>query len=281
MGKIYRSRFKRTPKGHGIALQPRDLDMLDFIQRHERVTSQEILEYLQSSPSNTRKRLRDIFHELNLVGRPTNKRELAALAGKPLIYMLTPEGEKALGARKHVHAVPHGGWHEHLYFLTRITVWVELWCKKNQATFIHREELFSKADHKSLRMTVNDHPHIPDDLFGIDYDGKRRYFFLEADRATEDLKTIYRKIDAYDHIMRTKEFQKLGVHNPFVLLVTLSAGRALTILKYIETNTLYPQAFLLKAHPEFNEPYHKVTKFYGIVDDPWLSTKGEYTIARP
>jgi len=278
-----RSRYKRMPLGKRIALRPRDIEVLDFAQRHERVTSPEIYRFIGTESTKYRQRLRNIFHELGYLERPTHKRELAALAGKPLIYALSEAGAKVLSARRHVHAKPHSGWHEHLYILTRLTAWFELACRKHGFRFIHREELFARpeATNKQLRMMVSGHPHIPDDLFGIEYtDGKKRYFALEADRATEDLKTIYRKIDAYDAMLQSRAFKDWGLFNLTVLIVTLSPGRVLTLLEYVKNNTRYPKAFLFKAHPEFEEPYHKVTDFYSVMEKLWLTAEGEFFIDR-
>lgn len=283
-----RNRTKRTPTGRAIYTTARDLDILDLIQRHERVSSHEVYTYQsllhQTSLTDRQyiqRRLRNLYHEKGFVERPRKQRETDTFHSNYLIYSLTEAGELELGTRRHVYAKRISGWEQHLHFLTRLTVWMELACIKHGLQYIHREKLFERADTKQLRIMVGDTPHIPDDIFGINYGDRRRYFALEADRATEDLKTIFRKIDVYDALMHSQQFKQWGIFNITVLICTLSPGRALTVLDYIRNNTRYPKAFLIKAYPQFDRPYAKATDFWEVLEKPWTSAQGEYSIMTP
>lgn len=103
---------------------------------------------------------------------------------------------------------------------------------------------------------------IPDAVFGIEYAGgvrnTYRFFALEADRGTMPVVRTTRRQSDYrtklrgyqDIIARQRYRSQFGLPNLFVLTVTTSEARKMTILKAIADSACDARVFLIKATPQ-------------------------------
>lgn len=88
-----RSRFHRQPTGKRIVLTGRDIELFQLLWRYRFLRSDRIVAYLApKSPKRLIERLGDLYHEVQLVNRPTAQWNEARAEQKHLAYELTNKG---------------------------------------------------------------------------------------------------------------------------------------------------------------------------------------------
>ena len=177
-----------------------------------------------------------------------------------------------------------------------ITASIELAAQEASFRFISQEEIFSHTKcPESTRRAKNPlelpalmSTLIPDQLFGIEYQGKFRFFALEADRnhesiASKDLaKNSYgRKIKGYSEIFGNRIYKTVwGIPNLRVLTVTTNPSHMHSMISYTKDNTLDASSFLFTCKTEFGRDWKVPGLLKDIFTDPWQTTKEPYFINR-
>lgn len=135
---------------------------------------------------------------------------------------------------------------------------------------------------------------VPDDLFGIDYGGKYRFFAVEIDRKTERLtttnmeqrelhKSVYgQKVLSYIDILRNGIYkQHWGIPNLIVLTVTTNQTHMQNMMAHLKSlNEPKLQGhFLFQAKPDFGSAW-RVPEIMRDLFGEWKSTDGKFDISK-
>lgn len=213
-----RCRTRPTSTGKRIAPQPRDLLWFEKLAEHGPLPSSFLLAFAidtHASEKRAKERLTDLFHEHStphkgayLTRPPQQFRTLDARYNQ-LVYDLSPASVAALRAcGSAIRPARSGPW-QHSLMVSCITASIELACnERDDVNYISQSKILSRAG-SGLRWPTKicdpvtgatyEKDLLPDAVFGLEYltlAGKRyRFYALEADRATEPLRSaqIHRK----------------------------------------------------------------------------------------
>jgi hypothetical protein len=249
MRQLPQSRITRKPTGKRITLRPRDMLMLEFIQRHGPLPSHYLYEATKHISRNMfwhRKRLKDLWNERDTphgsfyLERPFQQFQTYFARSQFIVYGLTDASRQALAdaGKLNQYATPPGGGFTHALMTSCVTASIELECAKAGHRYISQEEILARAPvstrtakqplampseishtfkkEGSTYTHTSNRPTVPDQLFGIDYGGKASFFALEIDRATEPVfrfnltqNSYLRKVLCYRAINRSRAYEKM------------------------------------------------------------------------
>jgi hypothetical protein len=254
-------RFERAPI-RGMALTPRDLDILRAVYRHRLLRSTHLAALSGGSVQATLRRLQLLFHH-SYLDRPPMQLDWYARGSEPMVYALGNRGSESLEAEDEVR---QGGirWDtknrnlsriflHHTLAVAEVMVAFEVACRKREGVqLIQPEEVLAGTPEATQRRRLpfrwqvevrqGDRSHRlgvePDRVFGLRFEGvpesrERAFFFLEADRGTMPVArkgiaqtSFARKLLAYQETWR-RELHKthFGIPNFRVLTVTTSEER--------------------------------------------------------
>lgn len=254
-----RPRFRRVPTS-SFRLTDRDLEIIQHVERHRLLNSDQIVALLGAgSPQHVRRRLTLLFHNRYLDRPPVQISDFYRTAGSlPMVYGLGNRGADVLAERLDQPRKP-GDWAEknrslrstyfhHTLMVASIMVAFEVGCRKHDSVRLTRwEEILEGTCPEETRRSKRPLtwkvrlPEIgwlgvtPDRVFGLEFSDRpvsRRhsYFFLEANRASmpvfrKDLRgtSIFRKLLAYQATAAQKlHAERFGINNFRVLTVTRS-----------------------------------------------------------
>ncbi len=257
-----RPRFKRSLT-RNFHLTERDLQIIQHVQRHRLLNSEQIVSLLGSgSPQQIRRRLQLLFHNRYLDRPPVQIADFYRTPGTlPMVYGLGNKGAEVL-AEQLERPLSRVDWtsknrsigprfFHHTLMVASIMVAFEVACRRHDdVRLIPWEEILEttcpqetkrKKHPLTWRVRVPDHGPLgitPDGAFGLHFldrpEGRNRsYFFLEADRASmpvfrKDLRgtSVVRKLLAYHQTAAQKLHSELfGINNFRVLTVTRSPNQ--------------------------------------------------------
>ncbi|MEL6919700.1 MAG: replication-relaxation family protein [Pseudomonadota bacterium] len=192
--------------GKRIRLTNRDRLWLNAIHQHGPLASSFLLEYAKTmgaSEKRSTERLTDLFHEADTahggpyLTRPPQQFHTIDSRYNQLVYDLGPAAEKAGYKRQ----TANGPW-LHRFMVSSITASIELAIRdRPDLRIIPQAAILDRADTGlGCEVQIDDGAGklkktrlVPDAIFGIEYlteQGSRfRFFVVEADRATEPLKS--------------------------------------------------------------------------------------------
>lgn len=239
-------RFTRVDDPPGIALTDRDRAILQRVAAHRFLTSRQIACVLGAPAQPVLRRLQRLFHH-GYLDRPRAQIEYFHHGGsQPLIYglgrravpIVFPKGD----TRPRVDNLQVGRLHlRHTSLIAEVLIRMELACAETgDVRFVPEAELRKRdgfrwsvmVRHRGAGRRVG---LVPDAVFALERrDGKRAYFFLEADRGTMPVQraglaqsSFFRKMLAYSATWsQGLHRRKFGFHRFRVLTVTPSARRA-------------------------------------------------------
>ena len=258
---IRRPRFDRAPM-RGMALTPRDLDILRAVHRHRLLRSTHLAALTGGSRQATLRRLQLLFHH-SYLDRPPMQLDWYARGSEPMVYALGNRGAEVLEAEGEAR---RGGirWDtknrnlsriflHHTLAVAEVMVAFEVACRSREdVQFIPPEEVLAEAPESTRRLRLpfrwqveiheGGKPHRlgvePDRVFGLRFEAepenrRRAYFSLEADRGTMPVvrkglaqTSFFRKLLAYQETWRQGLHRThLGIPNFRVLTVTTSWER--------------------------------------------------------
>lgn len=306
-----RSRTRPTPTGKRITPQPRDLLWFEKLAEHGPLPSSFLLAFAKDthrSEKRAKERLTDLFnedrtpHKGTYLTRPVQQFRTLDARYNQLVYDLSPASVAALReSGSAIRSARSGPW-QHSLMVSCITASIELACnERDDVNYIPQSKILARAD-KSLRWTTEicdpdsgasyEKDLLPDAVFGLEYltpDGTRyRFYALEADRATEPLRSaeIHRKsflrhlLQYEDYIESAGYREHLNLTAPMMVLnVTTSEERAQRMLGL--TKELFPRGNsyqLFRTWGAFGAAYAPPRPEFRLINESWRSTQAHYTI---
>ncbi len=256
-----RPRFDRAPV-RGIALTPRDLQILRAVYRHRLLRSTHLVALSGSSRQATLRRLQLLFHH-GYLDRPSMQLDWYARGSEPLVYALGNRGAEILES---LDGVRRCGirWDtknrnlsrvflHHSLAVSEVMVAFEVACREREGVrFIPPEEVLAGAPEATRRLRLPFRWQVevrqggnlhrlgvePDKVFGFHFEGgpenrQHAYFFLEADRGTMPVTrkglaqtSFVRKLLAYQETWRQSlHTAHFAIPNFRVLTVTTNRER--------------------------------------------------------
>lgn len=266
-----RCRTKPTSTGKRTKPQPRDLLWFEKLAEHGPLPSSFLLAFAKDthvSEKRAKERLTDLFnedrtpHRGSYLTRPAQQFRTLDARYNQLVYDLSPASVAALRkSGSTIRPARSGPW-QHSLMVSCITASIELACNEcDDINFIPQSKILARAE-ASLRWTTEicdpdsgasyEKDLLPDAVFGLEYltsEGKRyRFYALEADRATEPLRSaeIHRK-SFLRHLLQYEDYIEGGLYRDhldltapmMVLNVTTSEERKRRMLAL--TDELFPE----------------------------------------
>lgn len=265
-----RCRTKPAPTGKRITPQPRDILWFEKLAEHGPLPSSFLLAFAKNthrSEKRAKERLTDLFnedrtpHKGAYLTRPAQQFRTLDARYNQLVYDLSQASAAAL--RKSGSAIRparSGPW-QHSFMVSCITASIELAClERDDLNYIPQSKILERAE-TCLRWPTEicdpdsgatyEKDLLPDAVFGLEYlkpAGRRyRFYALEADRATEPLRSaeIHRK-SFRRHLLQYEDYiegggyrEHLNLTAPMMVLnVTTSNVRAQRMLTL--TEELFP-----------------------------------------
>lgn len=246
-------RFKRSSAIAPLHLTARDQEILKHVHCHRFLRSDHISALTAGSAQQVTRRLQRLYHH-GYLERPRCQIEYYQVGSRRIVYGI---GNKGAAWLKRELTLPYNKleWKrknhigrlflEHALLISDIMVAVELACRQrtdvrllsiDHLNIQKRREPFqwSVEIRRGLKSRV-----IPDRIFGLEFAGKRCWYFVEADRATMPVRrrgleqsSFYRKLLTYEATWVQKiHKQILGIHRFRVLTVTTNSGRVQSMIK--------------------------------------------------
>ncbi len=265
-----RCRTKPTPTGKRITPQQRDLLWFEKLAEHGPLPSSFLLAFAKDthrSEKRAKERLTDLFNEDRTphrgayLTRPAQQFRTLDARYNQLVYDLSPGSVDALRKSGSVIRPARSGPWQHNLMVSCITASIELACiERDDLNYIPQSKILTRAE-AGLRCTTEicdpdsgayyEKDLLPDAVFGLEYmtsEGKRyRFYVLEADRATEPLRSteIHRK-SFLRHLLQYEDYiegggyqEHLNLTAPMMVLnVTTSEERMRRMLGL--TKELFP-----------------------------------------
>ena len=238
-------RFKRSSEIPPFKLTDRDGEILKCVHRHRFLRSDHLTELTTGSPQQMLRRLQRLYHH-GYLERPRCQIDYYQSGSRRMAYGLGNKGA-AWVKRGFSPSFRQLNWQrknpigrlflEHALLISDIMVAMELACRnRNDIRLLSPEDLHLPKVREPFQWKVNIGEKcgvIPDRVFGLEFDNKRCWYFLEADRATMpitrgnlDQTSFQRKLLAYEATwtqdIHRREF---GIQRFRVLTVTTSPER--------------------------------------------------------
>lgn len=230
--KLGRATFHHIAERRGITPTPREIRWLKHIERHGPQSSTYLHELTQNThrdPDTSRRQLQKL-RAGGLLYCPKQQRATEHAEFNPYIYDLSRAGHVALYDRDLSENTirPTGHW-VHQYMTACITSSIDIAAANAGVSYIPAHKILERAG-VTLGAKVGRRNLIPDQLFGLDYGGRYRFFCLEADRGTEPKASTHKRkswrsmLEAYRSFIGKGDYrQHYHLTAPMVLLVVLSS----------------------------------------------------------
>lgn len=211
---------------------PREIRWLKHVERHGPQSSaylHELTADTHRDPDTTRRQLQKL-RAGGLLHCPPQQRATERAEFNPYIYDLAPAGRMALVDRDLAEATitPSGHW-VHRYMTACVTGSIDIAAARAGVAYIPAHRILQRAG-VGLAVSIGRHRLIPDQLFGLDYGGRYRFYCLEADRGTEvGISAGRRKswrvmLESYRALLGEGLYRRhFQLTAPMILLVALSS----------------------------------------------------------
>jgi len=306
-----RCRMKPISTGKRITPQPRDLLWFEKLAEHGPLPSSFLLAFAKGthrSEKRAKERLTDLFNEGRTLDkgayltRPSQQFRTIDARYNQLVYDLSPASVAALKkSGSPIRPARSGPW-QHSFMASCITASIELAClERDDLNYIPQSKILARAE-ASLRWptevcdpdsgAIYEKDLLPDAVFGLEYltaAGKRyRFFALEADRATEplrsaeiDRKSFLRHLLQYEDYIEGGGYQDhLDLTAPMMVLnVTTSDQRAQRMLDLADE--LFPDGNsyqLLQVWKAFGSVVRPPDPHPRLLEGNWQTTSGESSL---
>jgi DNA-binding Lrp family transcriptional regulator len=270
-------RFKRSPEIPAFQLTDRDREILHCVHRHRFLRSNHLAALIAGSPQQILRRLQRLYHH-GFLERPRCQIDHYQSGSRRMAYGLGNQGAAWL---KREHSLPfhkldwkrknHVGrlFLEHTLLVSDIMVGIELACRnQNGVRLLTVDDLHISKMREPFQWNVNIGIKcgvIPDRVFGLEFNGERCWYFLEADRNTMPITrgnfnqtSFYKKLVAYEATWTQNiHWRDFGIQRFRVLTVTTNSERvpgmieACRKLKQGRGLFLFTDTKTLQAQPDF------------------------------
>jgi len=268
-----------------LQLTPRDIDKLKALNRYRYGRANFIHRLVGGSKQNVHRRLGRL-HKAGYLARPDQQKQSWNARYAPRVYELTAKSRAVLhdlGIVPNTWSGSRQFWHQ--LMVSDLLISFETLARINALPFrTHRDILGDKP----LRLPCYiewgsqkvSKPIEPDALFALG----ETYFFLEADRNTEnllvhnlELNSYLRKLLCYRDIIFNKTTENVwGIPQPFILTVTTSRAHLENIKKLFVTiaqqyGHTKPKSYhlLYRALPTLGRFDKHPEPLLSLLDDPW------------
>jgi DNA-binding Lrp family transcriptional regulator len=253
MGSSRLPRFTRSEKIASVRLTERDGQILQCIYRHRFLRSNQIVALVGGSQQQTIRRLQRLFHH-GYLERPSCQIDYYKSGSRRIAHGLGNRGANWLkrelslpfhtfdwGAKNRVGKI----FLEHALMVSDFMVGLELACRRrSDVRLLSEEDLNLPKSRRPFQWRVEVNRRlsctvIPDHVFGLENDGKRCWYFLEADRATMpvtrrrlDRSSFHRKLLAYEATWAQQvHWRDFGIHRFRVLTMTTNPVRVQSMIE--------------------------------------------------
>ena len=307
-----RSRFAgRQPTGKKIVLGERDFGYFSTLERHGVLPATYLYEFTKSLARNHKghqQRLTDLYNEDNTphrswyLNRPEQQYASINARYQSMAYELDIQGHRALrdkGIPRQMWEPPNGPY-LHRFMTGCITASIELACRDKGLKYLSQADIFGhpkcpadlKISDSPLALPYGNGVIIPDQIFGIDYGGKYRFFALEADRKTETIvstkamaKSFAKKLESYIHVLEHQTFREAwGIPTLSILTVTTSEAHMKSMinqLDHLADNDKIAARFLFKSKAQFGKYWTVPDVMCDLLTDPWVRVGTALNIGEP
>lgn len=300
-----RVRFERCPNDSAFVVKKRDLAIFEVLHRHGPLPSNYLFEYTRTfgSELHLKHRLTKLYHGLTdgtyFLERPPQQYQSFLARAQPSIYDVAAAGRVLLAESGRLS--PYLGNRTdpflHRFMTACVSASMELASRRVGIRFIHRHEIFShtkcpeatRCSANPLSIPANGKRIVPDDLFGLDYRGKYRFFAVEIDRNTESIErrnleqsAFAKKLRAYADIIDGGTFKGVwGIPNLLVLTITTNATHMANMLAHLVNNTIaHQEKFLFKAKPTFGVNWSVPEVMDDLLTAPWARVNAPFNISQ-
>jgi len=143
-----------------------------------------------------------------------------------------------------------------------------------------------------LALPCGDGAITPDQLFGIDYGGRYRFFALEADRKTETIvstkaisKSFANKLKRYVYALDHQTYRDVwGIPSLSVLVVTVTEAHMRTMIQQLEFgewDDRIANRFLFKTKPQFGKYWTVPDVMTDLLMTPWERVGTPLNLCKP
>lgn len=301
-----RLRFSPPDPRGGFVLQPDDYLIFEAINRHGPLPTNylfELQKHRRRNYPNFQRRLTKLYngdeHGGYLV-KPEQQRASYKALSHSLIYTLSPRGMRALAEYGSLALYPPSGsvWFFHQFMQACVGASFEVLAPAKGLMYIPREAILSRTGNgMSIKLTAGKRL-IPDDVFALaNGDGKKRYFLVEIDRATESIKSFMdarrsksdptyfgAKLSSYVSVLRSGALKEWwGMTKPQVLIVTTTHVRMKQIMDHLASlkEPEYTSRFYVTCEPAFGVTWSVPGILSHLLAEPWHTIAGLKDITKP
>jgi len=307
-----RCRMKAQSTGKRVKPQPRDLLWFEKLAEHGPLPSSFLLEFCKGthrSEKRGKERLTDLFNEGDTpdggayLTRPMQQVNVIDARYKPIVYDLSPASIAALRKAGCAIEPRRSGPYRHSLMVSCITASFELACRdRSDVNYIPQSAILARANASMRWPTEVYDPEddvtyqkdlIPDAIFGLEYltdEGKRyRFFALEADRATEPMRSATNHRKSFKrHLFQYEDYVEFGGYRehlnltaPMIVLnVTTNEERVEHMLEM--TREFYPDgnSYQLFRFCEGSEGVKsRCDPIQSFLESRWLTTEGVFRLS--
>ena len=251
-----RATFHYIPPRRNASPTPREIRWLKHVERHGPQSSaylHELTSDTHRDPDTSRRQLQKLRAGA-LLHCPVQQRATERAEFNPYIYDLAPAGRTALADRGLAEdaMTPTGHW-VHRYMTACATSSIDITAARAGVVYIPAHRILERAG-ASLEVPIGRRRVIPDQLFGLDYGGRYRFFCLEADRGTEPgVSAAKRKswrtmLESYRRLLGDELYKRhYRLTAPMALLVVLSSRTRMERFLEVVADVMGEAAYLVLA----------------------------------
>jgi hypothetical protein len=200
--KLGRATFHHIEHRVGVRPTGREIRWLKHLERHGPQSSLYLHELTLDTHRDKDTSLRQMqkLRAGSYVHCPRQQRATENASFHPFIYDLTDRGKEFLdneGLAEQT-VTPTGHW-VHRYMTACITSSIDVAARRAGVSYIPAHKIIERSG-GTLGIDIGKKKLIPDQLFGLDYGGRFRFFCVEADRGTEP-KTTASKRKSYRSVI--------------------------------------------------------------------------------
>lgn len=171
---------------------------------------------------------------------------------------------------------PHGHW-AHQFMTACITGAIDIAAARAGSAYIPTHKILERQQ-APLSFEFGRRKLIPDQLFGLDYGGKFRFFCVEADRGTEPKqssaprKSYKQMIEQYAEFIGERRYQAhYGLTANMLLLVVFSSSRNRDRFLEMARSILgeHSAYILTQVIPGFHDYFRPPPLLTSLFDQPW------------
>lgn len=235
-----RATFHHIEKRRGIRPTPREIRWLKHIERHGPQSSlylHEMTADTHRDPDTSRRMLQKL-RAGGFLHCPRQQRATENANFNAYIYDLTDQARRFLlnGDLAEDTVRPGGHW-AHQYMTACITSSIDVCAARDGVGYIDGQKVLDRSG-ATLGVEIDNKRMIPDQLFGLDYGGRYRFYCVEADRGTEPKSSAAARKSYRSSIEDYRQFIGEGLYKQHY---GLTAGM---LLLYVFSSRSNEEAFL-------------------------------------